>query len=178
MSRQFWSETLAWATADGTAIASTTTETSIFPDITIPGNYMQDGRCLRAWMFGRLGNTASATITFAVRWGGAAGTLLAQSEAITPGASVTSVAWELNVLIQTRSNGASGTLFVMGTIIMSLTASTSFTQTFGNVGFDVPAVSAAVNLTADTALAITADWSANSASNTLTGHLYTLESLN
>jgi hypothetical protein len=35
-----------------------------------------------------------------------------------------------------------------------------------------------VDLTADTALSLTADWSAASASNTLTGHIYTVEGLN
>lgn len=178
MSRQFWQETLAWATADGTAVASTTTETSIFSDITIPANYMSDGRLLRMRAFGRLSNTASATITFAIRWGGAAGTLLAQSEAITPGAAVTNVCWSIEALIQTRSNGSSGSLFVMADVSMSLTASTSFSQTFGVSGFDAPAVVSALNLAADTALALTADWSANSASNTLTGHMYHLESMN
>ena len=44
MSRQYWSETLSWATADGTAVNTTTTETIIFPNVTIPANYMQDGR--------------------------------------------------------------------------------------------------------------------------------------
>jgi len=47
MSRQAWNETLAWATADGTAVHTTTTETILFPNVTIPANYMQDGRALR-----------------------------------------------------------------------------------------------------------------------------------
>lgn len=177
MSRQFWSEALAWATADGTAVANTTTETIIFPNITIPANYMQDGRTLRMRSFGKLSNTASATIIFALRWGGAAGTLLAQSEAITPGSAVTNVCWSLEAYIQTRSNGAAGSLFVMADVTMSLTASTSFSQTFGVSGFDAPAA-VTVDLTADTALSLTADWSAASASNTLAGHIHTLESLN
>jgi hypothetical protein len=46
-----------------------------------------------------------------------------------------------------------------------------------NGGVVTPAA-ATLDLTADTALAITATWSAASASNTLTGLNYILESLN
>lgn len=177
MSRQFWNEALFWATADGTAVANTTTESLIFPGVTVPANYMQDGRVLRIRAFGRLSNTGSATIIFALRWGGVAGTLLAQSEAITPGTAVTNVCWSLEALIQTRANGSSGSLFVMADVNISLTASTVFSQTFGVSGFDAPAA-VTVDLTADAALALTADWSAAAAGNTLTGHLYLGESLN
>jgi hypothetical protein len=44
-------------------------------------------------------------------------------------------------------------------------------------GYDAPAA-VTVDLTADTALSLTADWSAASASNTLTGMFYTIEALN
>lgn len=177
MSRQLWTEALWWVVSDGTAVASTTTETIIFPDVTVPANYMQDGRCLRLSAFGKLSNTASATITFALRWGGVAGTLLATTEAITPGAAVTNINWYLDAFIQTRTNGATGTLLVIGTAHLSLTSSTSFSQVFGVSGFDAPAA-VTCDLTADTALSLTADWSANSASNTLTGMVYIGESLN
>ena len=69
MSRQHWSESIFWATADGTAVANTTTETIVFPNTTIPANYMQDGRVLRLRAFGKLSTTGTPTITFAIRWG-------------------------------------------------------------------------------------------------------------
>jgi hypothetical protein len=47
MSRQFWNETLTWAVANGVAVANTTTETILFPSVTIPANFLQDGRVLR-----------------------------------------------------------------------------------------------------------------------------------
>lgn len=177
MSRQYWSESLAWATADGTAVANTTTETIIFPNITIPANYMQDGRVLRLRAFGKLSTTGTPTITFAIRWGGVAGTLLATTEAITNGSGVANVNWEVEALIQTRVNGASGSLFVMGTAQVHTSSTAVVANTFGVSGFDAPAA-VTVDLTADTALSITADWSAASSSNTLTGHVYTVESLN
>jgi len=177
MSRQFWNETLAWATADGTAVANTTTETVIFPNVTIPANFMQDGRVLRLIAFGKLSTTGTPTITFAIRWGGVVGTLLATSEAITNGSGVANVNWQVDALIQTRSNGSSGSLFVMGEAKVHTSATAHVSNVFGVSGYDAPAA-VTVDLTADTALSLTADWSAASASNTLTGHMYVLEALN
>lgn len=177
MSRQFWGETLAWSTADGTAVANTTTETIIFPNITIPANYLQDGRILRIRAFGKLSTTGTPTITFAIRWGGVSGTVVATTEAITCASGAANTAWALEAYIQTRSNGSTGTVFVMGEATVNLTASTNTSGVFGVSGFDAPAA-VTVDLTADTALSVTADWSAASASNTLTGHIYTIEAMN
>jgi len=177
MSRQFWSETIGWATADGTAIANTTTETIIFPNVTIPANYLQDGRVLRLKAFGKLSTTGTPTITFALRWGGVSGTLLATTEAITNGSGVSNVNWSIEVIVQVRSNGSSGSVFVMGDAVVHTSATAVTHNVFGVSGYDAPAA-VSVDLTADTALSLTADWSAANASNTLTGHIYILEALN
>lgn len=185
MSRQFWSETIAWATADGTAIASSTTETIIFPNITIPGNYMADGRTLRITIFGRYGSTGTPTMTFRLRWGGVAGTVLAASAALTVGSGVTAGMWMLVILVQTRANGSSGSIMATGKAeVGDDAASTVGSATnvhgadfMGSAGVATPAA-VTVDLTADTALSVTGQWSANSASNTLTGHNYIVESLN
>lgn len=177
MSRQYWAEALTWAVADGTAVANTTSETIIFPDTTIPAGYMQDGRFLRVRAFGRLSTTGTPTIVFALRWGGVGGTLLATTEAITNGSGVANVNWAIEALIQTRTNGATGTLFVMGVAQVHTAAGTVVTNVFGVSGYDAPAT-ATVNLAAEAALSLTATWSAASASNTLTGHLLTIDSPN
>lgn len=177
MSRQAWNEALAWAVSDGTAVANTTTETIIFPNVTVPANYMQDGRVLRLRAYGKLSTTGTPTITFAIRWGGVAGTLLATSEAITCASGAANTMWSIEAFVQTRSNGSSGSLLVLGDVTVNLTASTNTSGAFGVSGFDAPAA-VTVDLTADTALSLTADWSAASASNTLTGMFYTIESLN
>ncbi len=185
MSRQFWSEALAWATADGTAIANSTTETIVFPNVTIPANYMQDGRILRCRAFGRHSTTGTPTLTFRLRWGGVSGTVLAASGALTTGSAVTAGMWGLEAVIQTRSNGATGTVFTIGMVeVGDDAASTVGSATnqhgadfLGSAGVATPAA-VTVDLTADTALSITAQWSAASASNTLTGHVYLIEGLN
>ena len=185
MSRQYWNETLAWATADGTAIANTTTETIIFPNVTVPANYLQDGRVLRLTAYGRHSTTATPTLTFAVRWGGVSGIVIAQSGAITCGSAVSNAMWKVEVLIQVRSNGSTGSVFAVGEVhVGEDAASTVGSATnasamglMGSAGVATPAA-VTVDLTADTALALTADWSAANAANTLTGHVYVIEALN
>jgi hypothetical protein len=177
MSRQYWSEMLTWITGDGTAVASTAAETIIFPNVTVPANFMQDGRVLKIHASGKLSTTGTPTMTFALRWGGVAGTLLATTEAITMGSGVANVNWELDAYIQTRVNGSSGTLFVMGSVKVHTSTTAVSENVFGVSGYDAPAA-VTVDLTADTALSLTATWSASSASNTLTGHIYQIEAKN
>jgi len=177
MSRQTWSEAVAWQTADGTAHANTTDETALAA-LTIPANYLSDGRLLRISAFGKLSTTGTPTYTWALRWGSAAaGTLLATSEALTMGSGVTNVNWHVEMYLQVRSNGATGTALVMGTLQVHTAAGTVLENVLGVSGYDAPAV-ATINMTADTALTLTGDWSAASASNTATAMVYVVESLN
>lgn len=195
MSRQFWSETLSWATASGTAITNTTTETILFPNITIPANFMQDGRVLSFFATGAWGTviTAAKTLNIKIRWGGVAGTVLAQTVSVAlgtaaqgGGASRTAV-WTLAGEIQTRSNGSSGTLFTSGLFTLN-TAATPTLQTVtdyglslalasGSTGGTTP-VAVTADLTADTALSITATWGTADAANSIIGHTYTLKAEN
>ena len=185
MSRQFWGETLVWATASGTAVANTTTETILFPNVTIPANYMQDGRTLRIRAFGQYSNTGTPTMIFGLRWGGVAGTLLCKTAACTTPSGVTAATWDLDIIVSTRSNGSSGTLMANGTArVFAAVAGTVASATgeglvtpMTNGGVVTPAA-ATVDLTADTALSLTVTWSAASASNTTTGLNYVIESLN
>lgn len=187
MSRQYWEEALAWATADGTPVANTTTETIIFPDVTIPANYMQDGRTLRLHAYGRYSTTGTPTLVFALRWGGVAGTVLCQSTTITGGSGITNAIWGVVATLQVRTNGATGTIFAIGEAVLgsglttpavgSATAGDGFSF-MGSAASQITPAAVTVDLTTDKLLSLTADWSAASASNTLTGHIYTIESLN
>jgi len=192
MSRQFWNETLTWATAAGTAIANSTTETILFPNVTVPANYLQDGRCLRLRAFGAYGTTATPALTLALRWGGVAGTVIAKSfanvttSAVGGGASMTAM-WSFEAIIQVRSNGATGTLMTNGEAnLYTSTLGTAGTVT--NYGMPVVLASGAtggttpvavtVDLTADTALSFTALWGTAAAANSIQGLNYTIEALN
>jgi hypothetical protein len=168
---------MVWATSDATAHANSTTETIIFPNVTLPANFMQDGRVLRLRCFGKLSTTGTPTITFAIRWGGVGGDLLATTEAITCASGAANTNWSIEAIIQTRTNGATGTIIVFGDVVVNLTASTQTSQTFSVSGFDAPAA-VTVDLTTAKDLSVTADWSAASASNTITGMAYVLEAVN
>ena len=95
--------------------------------------------------------------------------------------------WTFEAYIQTRSNGSAGTLMTNGQLITftdtPLTAGT-VTQygqpsalASGATGGDTP-VAVAVDLTADTALSLTATWGTSNAANSIQGLNYFIESLN
>lgn len=184
MGRQSWSEAVQWATANGTAIANSTTETIIFPNVTIPANYLQDGRVLRLRIMGQYSTTGTPTLTFFIRFGGVAGTVLCKTAACTL-PTITAGLFDIEVIIQTRSNGATGSLMangvarvfagVAGTVASATGEGLVTPLTAGGV---LTPAAVTVDLTADTALSVSAQWSAASASNTLTGLIYTVESLN
>jgi hypothetical protein len=180
-----WEEALAWATASGTAVANSTTETILFPNITIPANYLQDGRVLRVRAFGGYGTTGTPTLAFALRLGGVAGTVLAKGGAITTGsgvgggASMTAL-WESEIILQVRSNGSSGTVMVNGSVTLYTTgtaAGSSYPIAAGSTGGTTPAAVTA-DLTADAALSLTGIWGTANAANSIQGHEYTVEALN
>lgn len=192
MSRQFWQEALVWATAAGTAIANSTTETILVPNVTIPANYLQDGRVLRIKAFGAYGTTSTPTLTFAVRWGGVAGTVISKSGAAVTtsgtgsGASMTAL-WSAEILVQVRSNGATGTLFTNGEVnLYTSTVGTAGTVT--NYGMPVVIASGATggttpvavtcDLTADTLFSFTATWGTANSANSIRLDQYVIESLN
>jgi hypothetical protein len=143
-------------------------------------------------MYGAYGTTATPTITFTIRWGGVAGTVISKTFAATltsavgGGASMTAM-WNLDAYIQTRSNGSSGTLMTNGMVILDTsTAPTAGTVT--NYGLEMPFASGSTggttpvavtnDLTADTALSVTATWGTANAANSIQAHQYYIEALN
>lgn len=184
MSRQFWNETLAWAVSSGTSVNSSNVETILFPNVTIPANYLADGRVLRIRAQGQWTTTASTpTLIFGLRWGGVGGTLICKTAACTTVASTTAAMWDLDIIVQTRSNGSSGTVMGIGNATVHAGVAGTIASATGNAlstpmgvaGVLAPAV-ATLDLTADTALSITVTPSTTAA--TLIGLNYTIEALN
>lgn len=187
MSRQYWMEQIAWAVADGTAIASSVTETIVFPNVTFPANLMNDGRTIYLYASGKYSTLGSGTVShvFKLRWGGVGGTVLATTPTITLLISMTNAYFDINIEIQTRVNGSSGSVLANGVVrefggtaptIGSATGAPAISPITAG-GQTAPAAVTA-DLTADTALSLTGTHGANSASNTLTGMQYTLSSKN
>jgi hypothetical protein len=185
MSRQGWVESLWWATASGTAVNSANVETILFPNVTIPANYMSDGRWLRIRASGSWTTTGSTpTLIFGLKWGGVGGTHICKTAAITTVASTTAAMWDLDIILQTITNGATGGLRAIGTCrcfagvagtIASATGAACVTP-FGSAGILAPATVTPLDLTADTALSLTVQPSTTAA--TITGMLYTGETMN
>jgi hypothetical protein len=113
------------------------------------------------------------------------GTVIAKSGAIVTGsgvgggASMTAL-WSVELMLQVRANGSSGTTMTNGEISLYTTgtaAGSSYPLASGSTGGTTPAT-ATVDLTADAALSLTALWGTNNAANSIQGHSYSIESLN
>lgn len=184
MSQQTWMEALAVATVDGTAVANTTTETTL-GDYSVPAYYGRTPRTLRLTAYGKHSTTGTPTMIFSLRWGGAAGVLVCKTGTITTISGASAAMWDIAILITVRSDGATGTIMANGFArVHGATAPTPGSATgapaigpMTNGGQTTPAA-ATVDLTADKVLSLTMTWSAASASNTATLLNYLLESIN
>lgn len=182
MGRQFFEESLFWATNNGTAITSSS-EGLLFPNVTLDANYMQDGRAIRLTAMWKFSNvvTTPGSITFRVRWNGLAGTILAQSSAIALNATAqTDIMGRLQCEIVTRANGATGSLLAMGCVWLAqeLAASNNAPNFMGSAGGasgNTPAA-VTVDLTAATPLSLT--YQSTVATGSITGMQYIIEGLN
>lgn len=185
MARNAWVDTIAAATGSGTAVANSTSETILFPDVTLAANYLENGRTLRLTARGQYSTTSAPTLRFRVRLGGVAGTLIADSGTITAGSGVTAAQWKVSVDMTVRSNGSSGTIMAMGdAIVFSATAPTVGSATGAPAlapmsagGITTPAT-ASVDFTTSQALSLTVTWGTGDPANTITGIHRTVESLN
>lgn len=185
MGRQYFADPFFWSTADGTAVTANGTETIIFPDVTIPGNFMQDGRVLAGDLWGKFSTTTGPpTARFRTRWGGVGGTLLMDSGTITTIASVTNAIWRMTYMVTTRTNGTAGSLFGIGEVkLFGAVAATVGSATGAPAiapmsagGITAPAAVGSLDLTANASWSDTLTWS--SASNSLTGHNRYLQAWN
>lgn len=184
MSMQTWEECLLSTTVSGTAVANTTTETIIFPNVTFPANFLYPKRTIHIVAIGQYSTTGTPTLIFTTRWGGVSGTVLCKTAACTL-PTITAGLWSLDIYMTVRSEGVSGTVMANGVArVFAGVAGTVASATgeglvtpMTNGGVLTPAV-ATIDTTADTAFSVTATWSAASASNTLTGLNYTIEAMN
>lgn len=159
----------------GTALASSTslTDVSVAPQFVLPANFLQPGSALRFTAFGVFSTTATPTLLLGVYYGGIAGTALATTGAITTASGVTNVPWRLELVTTVRTVGSSGTAMSNGTYNMGTTVAAWNSLPIPNTAL----ATVAIDTTASKALTIGAQWSASSASNTLTLHGFQIESL-
>lgn len=176
--RQYWNASIPpFASADGTALASSTTLTdvSLAPQITLPANFLEVGMRIRLEAFLTFSTTGTPTLLTGFYYGGVAGSALAASSAVTTGSAAAAWSVILRYLGQVRAIGSSGSIVGQGELQLG-TALTTFT------GRPIPEVAASRTVTIDTtvakALTVGAQWGTSSASNTITCNDFTVTLLN
>jgi len=115
MSMQSWVETV-YTQGAGPALTAAA-EALLVTDVSIQAGYMYPGRVLHLHLAGKASNavTTPGTLTFRVRWGGLAGTLLVASAALAQNViAQTDKTWTLDVWILCLTVGATGTFLTWG----------------------------------------------------------------
>jgi hypothetical protein len=156
-----------------TTVSNTTTET-VLHSFTIPGSDASAGSVYRIAAMGTMDwTTGSPTVTFRVRLGGIAGTVIATCVvACTASASTAAPAWSVEGDIVCVTTGGTGTwrgmIKALGGIV-----SGGFTAAANPATAGAPSAAVTQSTTATNDLVVTAQWSAASATNTVrcdTGH--------
>lgn len=172
-----WVETLDSMVSDGTQISNSTAEAIVCPDFSIPAYYMQPSKTLRIEAWGVCSNviTTPGTLTYRVRWGGVAGTVLLASAALGLDTTArTNALWRLKAYIVCRTAGATGTFLSGGSIdqynVLSSTAANLLPGLLGSAGAPNASGNAAVTVDTTTAklLSITAQFSVSTSPTNLT----------
>ncbi|HWY79368.1 MAG TPA: hypothetical protein VNW29_03355 [Candidatus Sulfotelmatobacter sp.] len=182
MSKQIFSEVLPvdWS-ANGAQILNSTAEALIFPDFTIPAFYMNDGKFLRYTAWGSLSNvvTTPGTLQFTLRMGGLAGTMIAQTAAISLNiVAQTNIIWNLVCDIVSRGNGTASPILAIGNVILAAQLAANNNQpNFMSAGGASAPATVNIDTTQNQALSLTGKFSVSTATTQLTGFTRTIESL-
>ena len=178
MPNQFWVATQPpYLTADGTALASSTTLTDVSaaPQLTVPANYIHLNTRIQLDADLTFSTTGTPTLLLGFYYGGVAGSALAASSAITTGSGAASWSARLTYSGKVTAVGSSGSIIGHGTLDLG-TSLTAFTTR------PIPEVAASRTVTIDTtaakALTVGAQWGTSSASNTITCNNFVLTWLN
>lgn len=143
-------------TADSSAIASTTDETAFSVTQDLSAGLYQPGRIFRLTASGVFSTTGTPTLQFRVKIGT---TTIVEFTAQAAPNNSSSQPFLIQAEIITRSLGATGTVMGQGRLFFGTSAAVE------NV---VNAAATTVNTTTEQTINVTADWSANSSSNTTT----------
>lgn len=185
-SNQGWEECIYRISADGAQVLNTVTETIMVPDVTLNANYLTVGKTLKYTIYFDWSTviTTPGTMTLRLRWGGVAGVVLAASGAFAPDptAGSTTVSGMVEFLVTGRAEGASGSAFCMGNMLLSDFDDATVTTIIGNLNMVLIPPSAPAAVTIDTtiakALSPTVQFSVATATTQFRAHLATLEALN
>lgn len=176
--RQYWNSSIPpFATADGTALntSTTLTDVSVAPQITFPANFLELGMRIQLDAELTFSNTSTPTLLLGFYYGGVAGSALAASSAVTTTTGAASWPVLMSYRGTVRAVGSSGSIYGQGYLKLG-TALTSFTLR------PIPEVAASRTVTIDTttakAVTVGAQWGTSSASNTITLNSFDVTVLN
>src|SRR5215471_3112022 len=126
-------------TADGSALANSTTLTDISPtpNIIIPANFLTPGDILRVTAFGRFSTTGTPTLLIGAYVGAVAGTAVFKTDAITSISGASASIWRLEGMIHVRTDGTGGTVIGSGGV-QGISATTAIAPA-GSAGSTTPA---------------------------------------
>lgn len=188
MPRNKWMAPLVVMQADGTALANSTTETSILNSqakYTLPGNFMEDiGQTLKVRASGRISNivTTPGTLTFRMKFGSI---IVATSGALALNTTAkTNVTWVLDWELTLRAVGGSTTANAMHTgqwqseSVIGSPAAGSGGAAAHIIPASAPAVGTGFDSTVSNVIDLTAQWSVANAGNSIQCHQYELYSCN
>jgi hypothetical protein len=169
---------LARSQTDGTAVASSTSRTSLTPATarytTPTTGFWEVGKLLRLTAVGRVSTFTSGTLTLAF---GVGSVDAWTSGALTMVASKTNVTWRLELPMTVRAVGAGGSATANLLGVGRFTANDAYTGQ-PLLPTTAPAVGTSFDPGAASVLDLFATWSVSNASNSLTCHQFTLEALN
>jgi hypothetical protein len=174
---------LAWAGGDGTAVAASTSPTSLLTSIAATGKwampggfFIYPGQMLRLSASGRISTPSSSqgNITFDVVIGAVN---VAASPTFTSLASQTNITWELEWLLTLRAvgDGTAANFMHTGKFTSALVSASALLNL---IPATAPAVGTGFNSSAAATVDLQVTWSNNTAGNTITLHQYLLESIN
>ena len=157
---------------DSTAIANQAAETAFIPTGTqqfaFPAGALNSaGRIVSFKAEGTMASTVTPTMLMHARLDGIAGDIVALSSALTLSNNSTAATWRFEGSFTVRTTGATANVRAgasIFTIVNAASGAGAVLQSLGNG----PVADVVADLTAALALVITANWSAASASNTIT----------
>jgi len=176
MSYNSWKQTLITQQIDGTALASSTTQTSLLPGaakFNLPANLLAIGTKFQIIAGGRMGTvvTTPGTFTFEVKFGSV---VVFTSGAISLAVvAQTNAAWKLEIELVCRAIGASTTANMFGIgEFSSRTVIGSPTNAVGGVGSIIlpdtsPTVGTGFDSTVSNVVDLFGTWSVSNAANTI-----------
>lgn len=153
-------------TADSSAIASTASETNYSLNEALSSSFFYPGRIFKLTAAGVYSTTGTPTLVFKILFGS---TTLLTFTAKTGINNASNQSWRIEAEITCRSNGATGTVMVDGTLFFNTAAGVDTVESVTNNA------AVTVDTTTPANLQISATWSASSSSNTTTMKKFKVE---